>query len=218
MQPGPTHVIACPYCQHLAKQATLASGNTIGARYWTDGKRVAPMLPEYPEIARCGGCDRFFWLADADQVGEIDSLGHVAAGVPSEWQAAEGIRELSSDAYLEAVETNMARAKEEEVYLRVRAWWAANDTLRDEPVDNASAGDPGFSEAMVDNLRQLDKLVDANDQEERLLKAEIARQLGYFAGAEALLAEPIGDEHLQPVAEFIRQLSQQEIRVVREIG
>ena len=39
MLPGPYQIIACPQCKGLAKYMTLMSGNTIGARVWTDGKR-----------------------------------------------------------------------------------------------------------------------------------------------------------------------------------
>jgi hypothetical protein len=35
-------------------QRTLASGNTIGARFWTDGKMEAPMLPDQPALQSAG--------------------------------------------------------------------------------------------------------------------------------------------------------------------
>jgi len=48
MLPGPTIVRKCSTCGKLIAQPTLLSGNTFGARFWTDGKREAPMLPEQP--------------------------------------------------------------------------------------------------------------------------------------------------------------------------
>ena len=48
MLPGPTTIKRCPGCKGLLAEGTLASGNTLGATFWTDGKREAPMLPEMP--------------------------------------------------------------------------------------------------------------------------------------------------------------------------
>ena len=42
MIPGPDQIVACPKCNGLAKYRTLLSGNTFGARVWTDGKQDAP--------------------------------------------------------------------------------------------------------------------------------------------------------------------------------
>ena len=52
MLPGPTLIIACPACKAEHLLPTLASGNTLGARYWTDGYCEAPMLPEIPKGSR----------------------------------------------------------------------------------------------------------------------------------------------------------------------
>ena len=56
MKPGPDKVIECPKCKALARVFTLVSGNTFGARRWTDGRMIAPMLPRPPVIAKCGDC------------------------------------------------------------------------------------------------------------------------------------------------------------------
>ena len=52
MLPGPNQIVACPHCEALAQYETLTSGNTFGARVWTDGKQIAPMLGS---IAICVG-------------------------------------------------------------------------------------------------------------------------------------------------------------------
>lgn len=46
MIPGPTLVRARPECKALAKHEAIQSGNTFGARWWTDGAMDAPMLPK----------------------------------------------------------------------------------------------------------------------------------------------------------------------------
>jgi hypothetical protein len=89
MLPGPDQVIACPHCGNLARQPTLASGNTYHAQLWSDGKLDAPMLPEYPAITRCRGCRTVFWIRDAPVIDEIGPWGEDLDSAPAGWQAAE---------------------------------------------------------------------------------------------------------------------------------
>ena len=213
MTPGPTLVIACPHCDHLARHLTLASGNTVGARYWTDGAMFAPMLPETPAVTCCAGCGGYYWIADAREIGRIESS---AADAPRAWRDADLVCTLSADGWLAAIATGAAGTDERELYLRLHAWWAANDPYR--RADTPPPGAPAFSPAMIDNLLRLSALTSVDDDEYRLLKAEIARELGHFADAQALLAEPLGDDHYQPVSDLIRSFCQQEDRVVKELG
>ena len=46
----------CPHCKAHVVQEETVSGNTIGASYWTDGKREAKMLPDHPWLAKCPVC------------------------------------------------------------------------------------------------------------------------------------------------------------------
>ena len=71
MIPGPDVVVAYPRCGGLARYETLLSGNTLGARVWTDGKVEAPMLPRPPEVVRCGHCGGYYWLRQAEKVGYL---------------------------------------------------------------------------------------------------------------------------------------------------
>jgi hypothetical protein len=43
-------------CAQLGKHSSISSGNTFGAVYYTDGRRVAPMRPNTPSVVRCGSC------------------------------------------------------------------------------------------------------------------------------------------------------------------
>lgn len=73
MVPGPVDVLACPRCGALQLHGTLASGNTFGARWWSDGKLEAPMLPVFSPVGRCTSCGGFFWLERAERVGELST-------------------------------------------------------------------------------------------------------------------------------------------------
>ncbi len=55
----------------------MASGNTLGATWWTDGFMNAPMMPERLVFARCPVCSELLWLDDAQLVGsEPRDRGH----------------------------------------------------------------------------------------------------------------------------------------------
>ena len=72
MMPGADQIIACPKCAGLAKYMTLASGNTFGLRMWTDCKRIAPMLPQPPDVVKCRNCAEFYWLSEAEEIGTFN--------------------------------------------------------------------------------------------------------------------------------------------------
>lgn len=44
MIPGSPQILTCPYCGKKKEIMSLVSGNTCGAVYWSDNKRIAPML------------------------------------------------------------------------------------------------------------------------------------------------------------------------------
>ena len=58
----------CPHCRAHVVQEETVSGNTIGAKYYTDGKREAKMLPDHPALVKCPMCSKFFWVEEASEV------------------------------------------------------------------------------------------------------------------------------------------------------
>jgi len=69
MLPGPTLILACPKCSAPHRSGTLESGNTFGAKVWSDGKMIAPMMPEEPAFTKCSACGTFCWVSDMPQIG-----------------------------------------------------------------------------------------------------------------------------------------------------
>ena len=53
MIPGNAEIVKCPYCGTEKMLMTLISGNTCGAEYWSDNKRIAPMLPSVSPVQKC---------------------------------------------------------------------------------------------------------------------------------------------------------------------
>lgn len=218
MRPGPDQVIECPKCRGVARVFTMRSGNTIGARRWTDGEMIAPMLPRQPAITRCRYCGHYYWISDARVIGEWSLLGGAAQETPPTWKAAERVRELSGPEYLEAIEEGAADTEERESHLRICAWWSGNDPLRSQgpsPVDQTQAV-PARSPEAVMNLERLLELLDTSNPDQRLMAAELLRELGRFDDAMRLLEFHFPREYAVKVA-LVRNLAQEKDILVREI-
>jgi hypothetical protein len=134
----------CPHCRaHVVQEDTL-SGNTIGAKYYTDGKREAKMLPDHPALVKCPKCSKFFWVEEASEV---------AVG----FDAAKGKEQVLAPSEKDMLNflAGPALPQDKEIYLRIRAFWSANDTWRSVP--NAT---PAFSKKQVKNLQALSGMLD----------------------------------------------------------
>jgi hypothetical protein len=140
----------------------------------------------------------------------------------------------SAERYFRVLKKGKYDKKSKERYLRIRAWWAANDIRRDPSliIDNysdtseekkaerhrrwkANARRP-LSEDEVDNLEALIELLDESDSNDRLMKAEIMRNLGQFWETSKLLSGTFDEETLT-AAGIIRDLVKKKERFVAEM-
>jgi hypothetical protein len=188
----------CPHCKaHVVQEDTL-SGNTIGAKYYTDGKREAKMLPDHPALVKCPVCGGLFWVEEASRL----DVG---------FEAAQGKPQVMASSEKEMLQflTSQTLPKEKEFYLRLRLWWMANDTWRWVP--NAK---PVFSKEQVKNLKALSALFDESLPGHRILKAEIARELGKFDECLLLLSYQFEPDYDWTVS-FIRKLAEEKVRTVK---
>ena len=97
--------------------------------------------------------------------------------------------------------------REKESYLRRRAWWAGNDQRRGE----ASA--LPMSNEETTNLAAFATLLDEADEGERLMKAEVMRELGRFTEAKFLLDHPFSKDQAQAV-KIIGDLVEQQVTLL----
>ena len=61
MIPGNAKIVKCPYCGTKKELFTMLSGNTFGATFWSDNKRVAPMLPMVSPVQKCPSCGKYYF-------------------------------------------------------------------------------------------------------------------------------------------------------------
>ncbi|MFH0924447.1 MAG: HEAT repeat domain-containing protein [bacterium] len=180
--PGPNIIKRCPHCGQLIIEGSAISGNTFGAQFWTDGKVEAAMLPGLLRLVGCPGCSSFFWLDEA-QVIDNEELSN------------ETIKSYiipSKDDYYSLLD-HPPKDLAKEKYIRIRAWWASNDERR----NNKDTKAINLSGQAVKNLESLYDLLSNKDPEDRLTKAEVARELGQFEGALRLLDFPFPNERAQ---------------------
>lgn len=189
----------CPHCRAHVVQEETVSGNTIGTVLFTDGKRHAPMFPDHPLLARCPVCSGLFWVEEAVEV----DYG---------FEAAEGKKKIQAPSEKKLLDYLVGQAllpRKQEKYLRFRAWWAANDVWRWLPNPK-----PAFSKEQVLNLKALSALFDESEPNQRILKAEIAREMGEFEQCLALLSYQF-DEGYDWAVGFIRKLAEDKVGAVK---
>jgi hypothetical protein len=237
MQAGPDQIIECPNCRSVMRRWTLLSVNNFCAQGWTDGKIIAPMSPDLPRITKCRDCSHLFWLEDGKILGEVEpyrikkllenagtlrpeeaeEFKALLKKIPEAWDDAPYITELSENEYLDALALGLAKGREQESFLRIHAWWAGNDTQRNiGPEENKNPPVAAQrSERASENLSKLLGFLDAEKPDERLMKEEVARELGLFEETLAILKAGVPEEQLG-AAERIRSLAEAKDENVRE--
>lgn len=214
--PGPTPIIQCPGSEELASYPTAGSGNTFGKQIWSDGFTSYPMLPIDPLVARCGDAGDFFWLADAKRIGAIEAFPLIGTRTPKAWFQAKSVQFPHDGDINEAVIRRLGTDHGKEIYLRTFTWRLANSIVterrRSEPAASALLPDS----AARANVRRLVAVLNADDPNERLLKAEALRELGQFDDATQVLQLPFPPE-LEAARRWIRELVDQGDVMVRKM-
>lgn len=203
MTPGPHKILKTTQSGSLVKIESLNSGNTIGARFWTDGKCVAPMMPDTPWLRRHPVSGELFWTDECDEVAT-----EVPWGDSNEFPGVPFAAEPTLEDYRHTLEAGLAATPEKERYVRMRLWWATNDPVRQG--ENQSLKDR-------DNLQKLLLLLDESNANQRLTAAEICRELGEFDRAATLLEFAYPRGYLR-AANLIKSLNEQKEVEVHELA
>ena len=180
MRPGPTLIKACPHCATYFSQGTFNSRNTFGANHWTDGKLDAPMFPEVPRLATCPQCRGLIWLAqiaiNEEATSKLDQ--HQRAQIPS-------YAEASEDDLRKALLSVSNESVDELRYILVQLWWRSNDPTRMNPtIDHTQ-----YTEIQRGDMARLYGILSIDIHYDRILKAELARELGWFKEASELIRD-----------------------------
>jgi len=173
MLPGPNYVYKCPNCGNLLTKGSLMSGNTFGEKIFSDGKRIAPKLPEFPDLTKCKKCDTIFWLSKLKGIGTYEW----GDNVNSQWQKADNAEFLEIEDYYNAINKGIDKNKDEELFIRQRIWWSYNDRIRE---GQEIFNDESDELRWIENVQKLKTLFDQSDINQKIMVAEINRNLGDF--------------------------------------
>ena len=201
MTPGPDLVLKT-VPGTLVKIASISSGNTFRAVYWTDGKREAPMMPDEPWLRCQPDTGELFWTDECEKVARVDCDDQTYDHVPH-------AEEPSWVDYQEALKTGLGGSKEKEHYIRLRYWWVGNDPIRRGEVTIPKI--PDFN----GNLLKLRALLDPGILDQRLMAIEISRELRDFQAAELLL-DYLFPEEYKGTVDLLRKLIAEKDHLVRK--
>ncbi len=187
MTPGPTIVYKIPGTGTLVKIGTIGSGNTFGARFWTDGKMIAPMLSDEPWLQRHPGTGETFWTDECEEIASEDHWCNVSQYPDVRFAEDAEEEDLQAELHSESL------TPEKEEYLRIRLWWKWNDPIREgsESVDRPDEFTP--------NLQKLVALLSEDEDDTRLMKAEAFRELGEHEKASELLNQSFPENFMGAV-------------------
>ena len=180
MTPGHNLILRLPSSGKLVKIETIASGNTCGARYWSDGKSECPMLPERLWLRVHPENRELFWEDECEKV-DREAPWEDSKKYPKVPFA----EEPGLDDYRLALDQGVAISEEQKHYILTHFWWSANDPIRHKQKDAKRPDD------FRDKLIELRSMLDLGAPEERVTAAEIARELGDFEVAVGLLDYPL---------------------------
>jgi tetratricopeptide (TPR) repeat protein len=177
MRLGPDLIYKCPQCGQLISRQRLFSGNTFGAKLYSDSNRITNMLPEFPQLTICHSCNKTLWLDRVEEVGEVNRWQRINNTSKS--------RFLTITEYFSALQlSDVNMSKEDECFIRMKIWHGFNDRIRERKTlipENPQFENETEIKQWEDNCRQLLKLLEMNKTEgNRVVCAELHRNLGEF--------------------------------------
>ena len=196
MTPGPTYVYECSQCHGLYNRRSISSGNTLRARYRSDGRMDAPMLPTTPLLTACPHCKSPVFWPDTNVVASYETYipRFFSSAEPDpkqieyeEQQFALETKYKGEPGYADATSTQVAAflknnelSEKHEHSLRMQFWWLFND-------DRMALNREALSPVQRQNLKKLLQLIGQGTESMLLLSAEIYRELGQFEEATGCL-------------------------------
>lgn len=196
MTSAPSH-LTCPHCETSCLVPEMAASDTQGARTWSDGRVVGPLVVDTALTLRCPACERWSWTNDWGAAwGEGPVNGN---------DLVVGLR-ADEHTYRGALDAGLAHDHVSERLLRLLAWQFGNDPHRRvgpppalkrpaktrrrrgaQPADTVPETHLPQNSWERDNVERLVELLDRNQIVDRLYAAEALRQLSHFDAALELL-------------------------------
>lgn len=190
---APPTVRECSTCQKPFLQLSMRSGNTFGAKLWSDGKLEANGYLQYEPCGICTECKSFIWIKNTRILDEVK--WHKLSD--SQYSKAKELKRPKTQELIDALYGSTFN-EEDEIYLRVQLLYCFNDRFRYDSAETISHDKDN------DNKLRLIQLL-GHTSGNRLVKAEIYRELADFDSALKLLEESF-DSDKQLIADALKKL------------
>lgn len=215
MLPGPTYVYECFNCHGLFSRRSISSGNTLRARYRSDGRMDAPMLPTTPLLFACPHCKTPVFWPKTKELTKYDTYTRryfsKSEPDPKQLELEKHQFELETqykDApqYTEVTATQIAEflnglefSDKHEPTLRMQFWWVSND-------DRMASGREVLNAEERENLKKLLQLLGHGSDSMMLLSAEIYREMSAFHEAKRCLDYDFKDHKAAMAEQLMRAI------------
>lgn len=174
MLPANAKIVHCPFCGERKELLNLASGNTFGAKHWSDQKMIAPMLPRVSPVQKCPKCGKYY-LEYKQPYKEGD-----------DWSSERG--ELSYHEWKEAYEqfkADKSIKRDDMQIIRRHLIMAFNDEYYRYGDNMAEAREEAFFIEIINDYIASNKWNSQN----MLFKAELYREAGEMTKCEEVLSQ-----------------------------
>lgn len=239
---APPYLHQCPACAGYFTRAVLTSLHYYDDMpEWSDGKSGQWWAGASGSVGRCPSCTGIVWLDDAmalmesptepRPIGPVARIWHRLTGdkrgrlreernwlaLPAEIKGTQSIVNLTTaDDYIEALAAQPLGARDREIHLRRRLWWASNNHLR--VIDGAIEQRPAVAaDAALINAERLLELFE-HDPKEQVARGELLRQLGRVDEAVAVLRAVKPDGYSEVTAVKIERLALAGIAELRDLN
>lgn len=169
---GKGQILTCPHCKTEKVIRSILSGNTFGARLWSDLKLEATMMPRPSFVQKCPSCHKYYTLSSQEEeprysdTEEGKSFGHLSY---NEWK--EAMKQFTED--------NGFGESDDEVTIRVLFIHAYNDYhFRSDSIIQPSTDDKHLFVMNAEKFLNNNDLIISTDI--MLFKAEMFRECERF--------------------------------------
>ena len=218
MLPGPSYVYECSSCHSLFSRRSISSGNTLRARYRSDGRMDAPMLPTTPLLSACPHCKTPVFWPKTKELAKYETYArkYFSTSEPDskqlefEKQQFElETRYKDAQQYSEVTATQIAEflnglefSEKHEPTLRMQFWWVSND-------ERMANGREVLNAEERENLKELLQLLGNDNDSMMLLSSEIYREMGAFLEAKRCLDYDFKDHKAAMAEQLMRAIEEE---------
>lgn len=190
MVPAPAQLYKCPHCGKTKPMLSLMSDNTFEGELWSDGRAIYPMLPKLSTIQKCSHCGRYSLLRKWRDTGKTSKKSFGETGELTYSEAKEAYAELSAStsvsSKISTISVSFVQAYNDQ-FRRPRPRKAIQENKLIDSISGAfcSPQEEDILLVIEATKQAIETLNDSEDN--RLLKAELLRELGHWDKAIRIL-------------------------------